>query len=106
MDPNPGSSDDLLVSDGSSDPDSESLTTNATADNLPGPGRNLGNLYSFLGQPLERHINKIAWKLAPKPTVEPDPPLVTSQLLEQNASMLTLYQRRCDILRYSHQESF
>ncbi|KAH8113660.1 hypothetical protein DFH11DRAFT_1727646 [Phellopilus nigrolimitatus] len=30
-----------------------SISSNATADNLPGPGRLLGNLYMFLGRRLE-----------------------------------------------------
>lgn len=34
-----------------------------TADNLPGPGRLLGNLYSHLGVRLENRIEKIAVKL-------------------------------------------
>lgn len=42
----------------------ETLTTNATADNLPGPGRNLGNLYNRLGLTLEKRVNSIAWKLS------------------------------------------
>lgn len=40
--------------------DTSSVSTNATADNLIGPGRTLGLLYSFLGRRLEARINQIA----------------------------------------------
>lgn len=38
-------------------------STNLTADDLPGPGRLLGNLYVALGTPLERRIGQLADKL-------------------------------------------
>lgn len=36
--------------------------TDETADNLPGPGRGLDNLYQFLGQKLERGLGVVADK--------------------------------------------
>ncbi|THH07967.1 hypothetical protein EW145_g3035 [Phellinidium pouzarii] len=41
----------------------ESISTNATADNLPGPGRILGNIYGFLGVRLERQLGRLADKM-------------------------------------------
>lgn len=37
-------------------------STNSTVSNLPGPGRVLGNLYSFAGQHLERRLGNVAQK--------------------------------------------
>ncbi|EJC99336.1 uncharacterized protein FOMMEDRAFT_160945 [Fomitiporia mediterranea MF3/22] len=37
-----------------------SNTSTATASNLPGPGCNLGNIYSYFGKPLENAINRLA----------------------------------------------
>lgn len=39
-------------------PTASSVDTNATADNLPGPGRNLGNLIGYLGKALERYLSR------------------------------------------------
>ncbi|KLO18450.1 hypothetical protein SCHPADRAFT_886161 [Schizopora paradoxa] len=39
---------------------STSVDTNATAPNLPGPGRNVGNLYAGLGGRLETVLNSYA----------------------------------------------
>lgn len=41
-------------------------STNYTTSNLPGPGRNLGNFYSWLGASLERRLAKRAEKAAVK----------------------------------------
>ncbi|KAI5117844.1 hypothetical protein M0805_008116 [Coniferiporia weirii] len=41
----------------------DSVSTNATADNLPGPGRLLGRTYGFLGAHLERQAGRLAVKL-------------------------------------------
>lgn len=38
----------------------DSFTTNATAPNLPGPGRNVGLLFDWLGSHVESLINKWA----------------------------------------------
>lgn len=77
----------------SSDWDSESLTTNATGDNLPGPGRNLGNLYNFLGQPLEKQINKVTWKFAQKGAVRADFLPAFHRQTERDASTFALHSR-------------
>jgi len=37
-----------------------SIDSDATADNLPGPGRNLGLLFAFLGHKLEKGVNSFA----------------------------------------------
>ncbi|KLO06431.1 hypothetical protein SCHPADRAFT_986440 [Schizopora paradoxa] len=42
-------------------------STNATASNLPGPGRNIGRLFNWLGGRLEFMVNKQATQLASKP---------------------------------------
>lgn len=39
---------------------SDSVDSNATADNLPGPGRNLGLLYESLGRKLENRIHSFS----------------------------------------------
>ncbi|KAH8113656.1 hypothetical protein DFH11DRAFT_1510063 [Phellopilus nigrolimitatus] len=39
-----------------------SISTNATADNLPGPGRTLGNIFMFLGRRLEAAANRFMEK--------------------------------------------
>ena len=39
------------------------LSSNATASNLPGTGRVLGLVYDALGGKLETHINRIAQRL-------------------------------------------
>ncbi|KAH8113661.1 hypothetical protein DFH11DRAFT_1773528 [Phellopilus nigrolimitatus] len=39
-----------------------SISTDATADDLPGPGRLLGNLFMFLGRRLEAAVNRFAEK--------------------------------------------
>ena len=44
-----------------------SVNTNATADNLPGPGRLLGNAYSFLGGYLVHEIEHISAELGNGP---------------------------------------
>lgn len=36
------------------------ISSNVTADNIPGPGRNLGNVYSSFGRKLETFINAIS----------------------------------------------
>ncbi|KLO14305.1 hypothetical protein SCHPADRAFT_317931 [Schizopora paradoxa] len=41
-------------------------STNYTVSNLPGPGRNLGNLYSWAGTSLERRLGKLAERAAVK----------------------------------------
>ncbi|THH06233.1 hypothetical protein EW145_g4225 [Phellinidium pouzarii] len=40
-----------------------SISTNATADNLPGPGRTLDLFYNFAGRLLERRLNTVAEEL-------------------------------------------
>ncbi|KAI5120943.1 hypothetical protein M0805_001648 [Coniferiporia weirii] len=47
----------------------ESVSTNATADDLPGPGRTLGNLYGFLGNHLEKLLNQLAEDMGRGPRV-------------------------------------
>lgn len=43
-----------------SDRSSGSISTNSTASNLPGTGRNLDRLYQYAGRKLERAISKVA----------------------------------------------
>ena len=42
-------------------------STNETADNIPGPGRILGNLYRLLGQKLEEGLGSLAGKFGHGP---------------------------------------
>lgn len=45
----------------------DSIDRNATADNLPGPGRNIGRLYDWLGARLERVLSNRKLKLGHNP---------------------------------------
>ncbi len=45
----------------------DSIDSNATADNLPGPGRNIGRLYDWLGPRLERVLSIRRLKLGYDP---------------------------------------
>lgn len=49
-----------------------SITTNATADDLPGPGRILGNFYSYAGCHLEVQIGRLAEKMGKGPRMAAD----------------------------------
>ncbi|KAI5120946.1 hypothetical protein M0805_001651 [Coniferiporia weirii] len=57
-----------IVYDTDSDRDSiASVSTNATADNLPGPGRIIGNIYGRLGGRLEVQLGRVAEKMGRGP---------------------------------------
>ncbi|KAH8092156.1 hypothetical protein DFH11DRAFT_1182664 [Phellopilus nigrolimitatus] len=59
-------SEPLSIAD--SDQDSlYSVSTNATADNLPGPGRTLGLFYSFAGRHVEVQLGRLAGRLGHGP---------------------------------------
>ncbi|KAI5118532.1 hypothetical protein M0805_009684 [Coniferiporia weirii] len=46
-----------------------SLSSNEIADNIPGPGRIIGNFYSFAGRGLERQLGNIARRFGVRPQV-------------------------------------
>lgn len=53
-----------------------SKDSDATADNLPGPGRNLGLLYALFGRKLEQRINSFASRRETKRTATTTPAVV------------------------------
>ncbi|KAI5121793.1 hypothetical protein M0805_009785 [Coniferiporia weirii] len=63
-----------------------SVSTNETADNLPGPGRIIGNLFSFAGRHLERKLNNIA-----KRSADARPPLATPTTAGVEQTSLVTY---------------
>lgn len=57
-----------------------SIDSDVTADNLPGPGRNLGLLYAHLGRKLEQRIHSFASRRKPKQTGNSGPTTVLSRI--------------------------
>ena len=62
-----------------------SISTNATAPNLAGPGRGLGQLYDLGGAALERGIGKAARAIGIKPVDYDDQPFHRETFEERNA---------------------
>ncbi|KAH8107619.1 hypothetical protein DFH11DRAFT_1168433 [Phellopilus nigrolimitatus] len=60
----------------------DSVSTNATADNLPGPGRTLGLFYSSAGRHLEVQLGKIAGRLGRGPQA-------TAVRIKKNSEVVT-----------------
>ena len=58
-----------------------SYSTNATADNIPGPGRLLDNLYQFLGRRLERLIMRLG-------PYDPQPSQILHHLMKNYSTQL------------------
>ncbi|KAH8115048.1 hypothetical protein DFH11DRAFT_142738 [Phellopilus nigrolimitatus] len=60
-----------------------SISTNATADNLPGAGRTLGLFYSFAGKHLETRLGRLAGRLGHGPRA-------TALRIQENSGIVTL----------------
>lgn len=65
----------------------ESIDTNATAPNNPGPGRNVGRLYDALGARLEHFLGRTAGRGRGRPSLTPN--LHLPVLLDRNDSIDT-----------------
>lgn len=91
-----------------------SLTSSAeTADDLPGPGRLLGNLYSFIGRKFENRVGSVVVRMGYGPTVsalkiqriEEDQSLcysVRRKKLRKNCKLLAQYLRYTFLQRAHH----
>lgn len=68
-----------------------SLTSSAeTADDLPGPGRLLGNLYTFIGRKFENRVGSVAVRMGYGPTVS----ALKIQRIEEDQSLCYSVRRK------------